>query len=171
MEDNNQNQTKEAPEGEEGLLSWTVPEYQKHEKTTTWYIIAGTIGAVLLLFALFTTNFLFALLIVIAAAVVVIIEGEEPRQITITLTEEGIIVGKNFYDYDEFAHFAIVYKPQQDIKQLYFEFNSSLKQRISIPLKNINPVKVREILTSYMEEDTDRTDPPLSEQLSRLLKL
>ena len=171
MEDNNQNQTTEVPEGEEELLSWTVPEYQKHEKTTTWYIIAGLIGVGLLLFALFTNNFLFALFVVIAGAIIVIIEGQEPQKITITLTEEGIIVGNKFYDYDEFENFAIVYKPQQGIKNLYFDFFSALKHRISIPLEDVNPVKVRDILSSYITEDPDKTDPPLSEQLSRLLKL
>lgn len=172
MTENNHEYNQNNPL-EEGtvLISWNVPEYHKYDKPLSWYIIAGTIGVILLGYALFTSNFLFSLFIVITGAVFVIMEGEDPPRITVTLTEEGLILGKKFYDYDEFQNFSLVYKPQQDIKNLYFEFPGMFHQRLSIPLEDTNPVKVREILSSYVEEDTNRTDTPLSEQLSRLLKI
>jgi len=91
--------------------------------------------------------------------------------VKISLTEEGIIVGRKFYDYDEFKNFSIVYKPKQETKSLYFEFNNSLRPRLSIPLKKMNPLLIRKNLLKYLPEDLDRTDRPLSEELGKLFKL
>jgi hypothetical protein len=40
-----------------------------------------------------------------------------------------------------------------------------------IPLENQNPLDIRKLLTEYLEEDLDKEDEPISEGLSRWLKL
>ena len=97
--------------------------------------------------------------------------GQDPEKVIINLGNEGVAIGQKFYDYDEFRHFAIVYKPKLDNKNLYFEFNNVLKTRISIPLENMNPVELRDHLLQFLDEDLERTDIPLSESLSKMLKL
>ena len=153
------------------IISWQVPEYDRHERTKLWYIIAIIITLLLLLFSLFTANFLFAVIIIVAALVVILHDGREPEKVKVSLTDEGIVVGRKFYDYDEIKNFSIVYKPRQEIKNLYFEFKSAIKHRLSIPLENMNPLSIRENLLKYLEEDLDRTDQPLSEGLAKLFKL
>ena len=56
-------------------------------------------------------------------------------------------------------------------KQLYFEYKSGLKPRLSIPLRRMDVLVVRNFLIKYLDEDLDRTDPPLSEQLTKVMKL
>jgi len=152
-------------------ISWPVPEYDKHEKGGGWYIFYSLIAFLLILYSFLSGNFLFAVIIIIAAIVIVLRDGQEPDFVKISLTEEGVIVGKKFYDYDEFKNFSLVYKPKQEIKNLYFEFNNSLKPRLSIPLKKMNPLLIRKSLLRYLPEDLDRTDRPLSEELGKLFKL
>jgi len=152
-------------------ISWPVPEYDKHEKGGGWYIFYSLIAFLLILYSFLSGNFLFAVIIIIAAIVIVLRDGQEPDFVKISLTEEGVIVGRKFYDYDEFKNFSIVYKPKQEIKNLYFEFNNSLKPRLSIPLKKMNPLLIRKSLLRYLPEDLDRTDRPLSEELGKLFKL
>ena len=152
-------------------ISWPVPEYDKHEKGGGWYIFYSLIAFLLILYSFLSGNFLFAVIIIIAAIVIVLRDGQEPDFVKISLTEEGIMVGRKFYDYDEFKNFSIVYKPKQEIKNLYFEFNNSLKPRLSIPLKKMNPLLIRKSLLRYLPEDLDRTDRPLSEELGKLFKL
>ena len=152
-------------------ISWPVPEYDKHEKGRGWYIFYSLIAFLLILYSFLSGNFLFAVIIIIAAIVIVLRDGQEPDFVKISLTEEGIMVGRKFYDYDEFKNFSLVYKPKQEIKNLYFEFNNSLKPRLSIPLKKMNPLLIRKNLLRYLPEDLDRTDRPLSEELGKLLKL
>ena len=153
------------------MFNWEIPEYEKLVRTKKWYTVAIIVTFLLLLFSFFSTNFLFAVIIIIATLITIMHEGREPQKIRIFLTEEGVIIGKKFYDFDEIKDFSIIYKPRDDIKNLYFEFKNKLKQRLSIPLKDNNPLLIRKNLLKYLPEDLERTNQPLSEGLARLFKL
>ena len=120
---------------------------------------------------LFYSYFLFAVIIIVGSVVVILNDGRNPGLIDFAITTEGIIIGRNFYDYDEIKNFSIVYKPNQDTKKLYFEFKNPMKMRLSIALINMNPLPIRENLLKYLPEDLERTDQPLSENLARIFKL
>ena len=168
--------------GEE-LISWEVPEYDKHERTKHWYTWALIIGGFLLISSFFSVdfipdfkveyqpNFLFTLIIIIAAIVIILNDGRDPDMVGVILTEEGLIVGRKFYDYDDIKDFSIVYKPRQEVKNLYLEFKNPLKHRLSIPLLDMNPLPIRDILVKYLPEDLDRIHPPASEGLAKLFKI
>ena len=153
------------------IASWEIPEYEKRDRTKSWYIIAIIISLLLLAHSFFSNNFLFAIIIVTVAMIIILHDGQNPALLMFSLTEEGIVLGKKFYDYDEIKNFAIVYKPKQDVKNIYFEFKSAIRLRLSIPLENINPLPIRENLLKYLSEDLERTDQPLSEALAKLFKL
>jgi len=153
------------------IMGWQVPEYDKHERGRGWYILAAIFGLLLLIYAFFSGNFLFAAIIIIATLVIVMHDGREPIKVDFNITDEGLMVGKRFYDYDEIKDFAIVYKPHQGIKNLYFEFKSILKPRLSIPLGDLNPLPIRGNLLKYLPEDLERTDQPVSEALAKMFKL
>ena len=175
-------ENKEKIDYGQELFSWSVPEYEKHERTKGWYTIAIIITLVLLIISSFSIslspfklsfspNFLFYVIVIITALIIILRHGEEPENVKFVITDEGLIIGRKFYDYDGIENFAIVYKPRLDAKKLYFEFNNAIKHRLSIPLENMNPLPIREALLDYLEEDLERTDIPLSEALARLFKL
>ena len=153
------------------LFNWEIPEYEKPIRTKKWYVIAISTIFLLLLFSFFSANFLFAVIIIIATLITIIHEGQEPQKIKIFLTEEGVIIGKKFYDFDEIKNFFIIYKPRNNVKNLYFEFKNHFKQRLSIPLNNNNPLPIRKNLLKYLPENLEKTNQPLSEGLARLFKL
>lgn len=153
------------------IVTWETPEYHQHDRPTWWYIVYAIIAIGLVIFSLSTNNFLFAIIIVIGSFVVILHDARSPQNVLISLTTEGIIVGNRFYDYDQIRHFAIVYKPTHNLKRLYFDFKSITQHRLSLALHDTNPLFVRENLLKYLPEDLQRTDEPLSEYLSRLLKL
>ena len=153
------------------ITGWSIPEYDKHKRERNWYIVSAIVGLIFLIYSFFSGNFLFAAIIIIGALVIIIHDGQEPIEIDFVITDEGLIVGKNFYDYDVIKDFSIVYKPNHNIKNLYFEFKNVIKPRLSIPLGNINPLPIRENLLKYLPEDLERTDQPLSEALAKMFKL
>ena len=153
------------------VVSWNVPEYDKHERGKNWYVAAAFIAIALLIYAFFTANFLFAVIVIVGGLVVILHDGQEPDFVGVFLTTEGIVIGSRFYDYDELKNFAIVYKPNYGIKKLYFELKNPVKPRLSIPLINMNPLPIRENLLKYLPEDLERTNEPLSEGLAKLFKL
>jgi hypothetical protein len=164
-------------------LEWQVPEYRRPERGRNWYITAGILMLLLLFFCFFgfqgwrpvflglTSNFLFALIIIVAAIVTLINDSRMALMVDVALGPEGVKVGQRFYDYGEFKNFAVLYKPKQSVKQLYFEYKAGLRPRLSLPLRRLEALTVRNFLIKYLDEDLDRTEIPLSEQLTRLLKL
>jgi len=163
--------SEENKNKEEEIISWEIPEYKKHDRSKNWYILSGIVAVVFLLYALFYQNFLFAIFIVIVSIVLILNDGKEPMRVKVAITDNGVKIGKNFYEFDEFKNFSIVYKPDQNIKNLYFEFDNYIKQRLSLNLEDVNPIKIKELLSPILKEDTDRKDPPLSEKLADLFKL
>jgi hypothetical protein len=165
-------------------LSWQVPEYEQKERTRNWYILASIFLLICLFFSFFeinnwkvvflgtNSNFIFALILIISSIIMIINDGREPNMVDFKIGPEGINIGKRFYDYDDIRHFSIIYKPNDDIKNLYFEFkNSFTTHRLSIHLDDQDPVIVRNYLIRYLDEDLERLGPPISEQLTKLLKL
>jgi hypothetical protein len=172
------------PENKPQYLRWQVPEYKKHDRSRNWYIIASLFALVCLFFCFFTftnwhtitflgvsSNFLFALIIIMAAIVMIINDSQKAPLVDIELGPEGVKIGAKFYDYDDLKNFAVIYKPKQSLKNLYFEFKGSLHPRLSIPLRRLDALTVRNFLIRFLNEDLERTDAPLSEQLTKLLKL
>jgi hypothetical protein len=153
------------------IISWKIPEYEKHERSKLWYILFGLIGLAMLIYAIVTANFLFAVIIVIGGFILILNDARNPRIVGITISSEGVFVGRKFYDYDEIKDFSIIYKPTNNIKQLYFEFKSRTKQRLSLPLTDVNPLFLRENLLQYLTEDLERTDQSTSEILAKILKI
>jgi len=154
-----------------GEIKWQVPEYDEHERGKRWYIFFSVAAFLLVLYAFFSNNFLFAVIIIISAIVIVLRDGQKPSLLKVSLASEGVTVGKKFHDYDEFKNFSLIYKPNQEVKNLYFEFNNVLKPRLSLPLKNTDPLLIRKYLLKYLAEDLERKDQPLSEALAKILKL
>jgi hypothetical protein len=159
-------------------LAWEIPEYNKHQRSRSWYIIAGLVVLFFILASTITPNFffdapnyLFVGLVVLGAFVMLMIDKSEPQQIIFAIGDEGVTLGRKFYDYDEIHNFSIVYKPRTGVKRLYLEFKSAVRQRLSIPLLDQNPLVVRDALLRFLPEDLERTEQPTSEGIAKLLKL
>ena len=164
-------------------IKWAVPEYRAPQRSRRWYWLASLVIIVCLFFSFFSlsgwklvflgsaSNFLFALIIVVAAIIMIINESQPPIMVPIELGPEGVRIGNRFYDYDDFRHFAVLYKPKQSLKILYLEFKNSLRPRLSVPLRRQDALAVRNFLVRFLDEDLERTEPPLSEQLTKMLKL
>jgi len=152
-------------------LSWKIPEYEKHDKDRRWYIIAAVVALALMAYAVFTSNYLFALIIVIIAFIIITRDGQDPLVVTFSIEATGVSVGQRFYSYDAFKDFAVVYRPKDNIKGLYLNFKNTMRLSLSIPLNEMSPIEVRNRLLRFLAEDLERNDAPLSEGLSKMLKL
>ncbi len=151
------------------LLAWSFFELPQYERGRSWYMWGAIISFLLVIYAVFTKNPLFALIIVIFALIFLLFQRNN-REIEFSATKDGITVGRQFYEYDRFKNFYVIYRPPE-VKTLYFEPKNALIPRIPIPLDSQNPVKIREVLLKYLAEDLDRENEPTSDQFSRMFKL
>jgi hypothetical protein len=152
------------------LVKWNFPEFEKPNRSKAWYFWAIVITFLLLFYAIFTINFLFAVIIVIAAITLITKYRQEPKQITINLTEDGIELENRFHLWETIKDFYIIFKPPE-IANLYINFKAITKPRLTIPLQNQNPVEIRKILTQYIDEDLEKEEEPFSEAVTKLFKL
>ena len=152
------------------LLSWHFPEFETYERGPIWYIIFFIIGGALILYSILTVNFLFAVIVVMVTIIILLGHRKEPSEIDIDITEAGLEIGDKFYMYKEIKSFFIIYEPPH-VMTLFIQLKSSTKPRLSIPLNGQNPVKVRDILLTFIAEDVEKDDEPGSDFLTRALKL
>ncbi|MCX6784721.1 MAG: hypothetical protein NTV81_02155 [Candidatus Komeilibacteria bacterium] len=153
------------------LASWSFPEFESPERPRFWYLGAGLIFLILLVYAIISTNFLFAVVLVMAAIIWLVRERETPLAVNFEITDEGLQLDHNFYDYEQLENFYLIYKPDQGSKNLYFHFKSKIRPRLSIPLREQDPVQIRDLLLNYLQEDLDQKDIPTSEWLGKIMKL
>lgn len=88
----------------------------------------------------------------------------------VAITEDGLLINDKLIEYKDLHQFYIIYYPPE-IKNLYFRPKGNLKQRITIPLMDQDPVLVREALLKYLDENLEREETPASEAITKLFKL
>lgn len=152
------------------LICWKIQNFDKYKKSVLWYFVAGAIGIALLVYSVWTMNFLFAVIILMFAIIILLHDLRSPDEIECSVVEGGVVLGERLYKWNEFENFWIVYTPEEEVKNLYLELKG-VRPRIAIPLANQNPNKIREILSKFLVEDLEQEDEPLSEYIGRVLKI
>lgn len=162
--------TKETVNTGRVVYEWLIREYEQYARSRRWYFAMSSLGLLLIIFALFTQNYLFALIIIIFGIVLYLQEMQPPLDIYFAITETGIVIGRKFYSFNELKGFWIVYNPPE-VKNLYFNLNNVVRHRLKIPLLDYDPRPIKEFISQYLEEDILKTEEPLSDRLARVFKI
>lgn len=167
-----QNELKSLGKNEHGNIwaQWTFPEFTKYQRSTGWWIFSGLLALGLIIWSLRSGNFLFAMIIIVVALIVAFTSKREAPVVEFQITEDGLKVGSNFYEWKKIKKFWIIYKPPE-VKRLYFQLTSVLPPSLSIPLEKQDPVKIRDILLRYCLEDLEKDEESFSDFLGRKLKI
>ncbi|HOX60555.1 MAG TPA: hypothetical protein PLV72_00935 [Candidatus Magasanikbacteria bacterium] len=151
-------------------LEWTVSEYEQYSRGPYWYIIMGSIGLFLVIYAVFTGNFMFALVIILSAIILFLQSHQMPNQIKFQITDTGVVLGRKFYAYSEFKDFYLFYNPPE-VKTLFLQPISVMQPTLRVPLLDQDPTEVKFALRQYLAEDAERSEEPTSDTLSRRFKI
>ena len=91
---------REKKEGDFGeiFFEWQIPEYTEHKRSKRWYVYMIALAVILIIYSIFTANFLFALIIILAGFIVFLRVYAQPRQLKFQITEDGLVIGNIFYD-------------------------------------------------------------------------
>lgn len=151
-------------------LGWSFPEFHKHQRGLGWYLVVFLILGSLLIYAFLTLNYLFALILILFAFIVTMHHYQEPHTVHSEITDRGIVVGRNFYPYEGIESFWIIYDPPLS-KKLFMRKKNTIQSRIILPLEDTDPLKVREILSQFLPEETENIEDSLSDTLGKLFKI
>jgi hypothetical protein len=132
---------------EEVLMQWNAPEYKQYDRPKSWYLILLLIAGILIVISLITANYLLVIITVILAVIVNSITRNDPK------------------DLDDLNSFWILYNPPE-LKTLNFKRQQRFMPEISIQLEKQNPLKIREFLLEYLEEEIEREEH-MADQISR----
>jgi len=166
----NQIKIKKAAPGDVEIISeWSVPEYTEHRRNLNWYIIMIIIALGLIIYSIATGNFLFALIIILAVFITFIREYSGMQQIKFSITDRGVMLGNQFFEYKKINNFYIIYEPPA-VKKLFFDLKG-IGPNLSIPLLDQNPILIRKMLLEYLEEDVEREQQNIDDQLETIFKL
>ena len=152
------------------LVAWEVDEFPNHDRTRTWYIIGAIVAVTLIIYAIFTANFLFAVIILLAGLVTLLSTFQPPEKLDVAITSTGVIIGDHYHSFKEIRDFSIAYEPPA-VKLLYFDFTSPWVPLVSIPLEDNDPNYVRECLLPFCLENLERSEETLTDYVKRLYKL
>ena len=152
------------------LMAWQIPSRETYTRGLWWYIITGVVLVTMVVYGIWTANYLFVILIALFIFINLVNYFRPAPQIDFIITSQGFIIDDKFYDYDVAKNFCVIYKPRENLRALYLEFNGILKPRLTIPLLNNNPLEVRQHLLNYISENLDRTDEPNTDYLAKRLK-
>lgn len=152
------------------LHSWKFSEFPNYQRGRRWYLTATIIATVMVVWSLATSNYLFGIIIILTGVIVVAQSRRSPHDVVTQITEDGVVVGQNFYRFADTKNFWIVYDPPH-IKKLYLRFKESLRPMLAVPLEDQNPVNIRRTLRRFLDEDLSEDSEPSSDSISRLLKI
>ncbi len=153
------------------LYQWDFAEFEHHERGVVWYVVAALAAIGLVVYALVTANILFAVIVILVAVLIVYIQRREPREMTIKVTQEGVVIENRLYPFEDIKSFWIAYEIP-DVHNIYFEFKSVSIPRLSVPYDvSVDPNELRRYLLQYVPENQEREGRPISELLAKLLKL
>ncbi|HLD21202.1 MAG TPA: hypothetical protein VJB64_03855 [Patescibacteria group bacterium] len=151
-------------------LEWEVDEYPMHQRSKLWYILAAVIGVALIVYAISTANFLFAVIILMVGVITLLSSFVPPDRVPVLITNTGVVVSDMYYDFQAIKDFSIAYDPPH-VKNLYFEFHSPWQPLLTVPLEDIDPNEIRDLLLPYCLENLQRVEENLTDVLRRLYKL
>jgi hypothetical protein len=152
------------------VYQWNVKEYEPQERNRRWYIFMGVIAVLLVIFGIWSTNYLFILVVVLFSIIIMLHGVQEPMDVNFAVTQMGVVVGNTYYRYSELSSFWIIYHPPE-IKNLYLGFDRMVKHRLLIPLHDYDPRPIRQHLEQFLEEDLEQEEEPFSDRIARLFHL
>ncbi|NQU99784.1 MAG: hypothetical protein HQ538_03520 [Parcubacteria group bacterium] len=151
---------------EEVLMEWSAPEFVQYSKPKSWYISLLIIAIALIVCSIITSNFLLTIIVIFLAIIVNSLTRKKPKQLDVAITKKGVKVNEKLYTFtDDLGSFWILYDPP-DLKILNFKRQQRFLPEISIQLEKQNPLKIREFLLEYLEEEMEKEEH-MADRVSR----
>lgn len=146
----------------EAILGWKAKEFEHRPRSVDWYWIFGGVIVIIAALILFFGNFLFAMFILLAGLTIGLHAGKEPELNSYSLHEEGFVVNRTLYPYENIAKFWI-----QDLEHrqtLLLEIKRVILPVVTAPLVGVDISWVRQVLRNKNIKETE-IEIPLAEQI------
>jgi len=149
-------------------LAWRAPEFETFERDRKWYFYITAILIAIIAYAIFTNGLVMAITFILIGVVGYVYIEKDPRILDFMLTKDGVVAGREIYDFDNIQSFWVFYE-EDGLRVISLHTQSYLVPFIHIPIGDQDPTEIRKILLEYIPEEEHK--PGMMDTLDRLLKL
>ena len=148
------------------IFSWEALEYEEKSHSVDWFWGMGLTSLSITAISFYMDNFLFGIILILASLILIAFAIREPRMVEHSLTDEGLVVGTNFYSFADMKSFYI---QEFDDGSSYIVISTrrSFLPKIIVTLSAHHPPLVREFLLKNVPEVVQR-EPITVKILDRL---
>lgn len=154
----------------EPVIRWMAPEYKRHEKGRLWFMIAGVIVLMLVVYFILTDSASAAIAFLLLGALYFLVHRSELQKIKIEINEVGIKIGKReTIHYSQIQNFWIMFDPPHNTT-LNILLIGKMSRHIQIELGEQDPSIVRRYLRQQIPE-VEGKEESIWDILMRILKI
>jgi hypothetical protein len=134
------------------IYSWEAPEFEVYEKSTRWYLLSGIFLLVFVIYALVTNSPIMAITFIMIGIVAYMQLQSEPKMFTFHITTKGVLIGKEFYPYENVISFWIFYDPPHT-RTVSLHLKSGVFPFVHIPFDDDeDPTEIHAALIKFLPE-------------------
>ncbi len=150
------------------LQHWVAPEFEVYEQDKRWFVYLALILVAIVAYAIYVNSPIMAITFILIGVVGYSYIEKEPRILDFMITEDGVIAGKEIFEYDRIKSFWIFYE-EDGSKVISLHMHSLITPYMHIPIGEENPVTIREALLENVEEI--KQEHNIVETLERLFRI
>src|SRR5438132_9393448 len=126
------------------FLSWEAPEFRHYPKNFGWYLTLLIVAGLILLYQILQKDFFGAFTVVVLTIFIWIFARQQPRNVTISVTDKGLNIDDSHLPYQEIKQFWVV--DTENHRTLNLETNAYLNRLVILQLEDQDPDEVRDLL-------------------------
>ncbi len=138
------------------LLSWETLEFELDMSKSVSLALLGIVLILAGIIIFFAWNYLFGLFLVVAGGLTLSHAFRVPRMVFCAVTSMGVRMGDRIYEFESLKSFWVDYNPPH-ARDLMIESKRALMPHLKIPLGDVDPLHLREILLRFLREEQHET--------------
>ena len=154
---------------DQAIMSWYSPEFLRYERGFFWFLMLGLLDGALILYAVWTGSITMLLVFLVVPAVFLMEHLRKPKTVQVTISPYGIKFGNTKLAFSEIRRFWILHDPPY-LNELHILTNKRLHPEVTIPLLNLDPTIIRNVLVTQVPEWEGKNES-LLDTIIRVCKL
>lgn len=128
------------------ILSWQAYDRMIFPKSMRWYIVAGVIALMFVLYGIFFDAITMSISFLVLGGVYFLVQRGDPKVCEYAITTLGIRIHDEFYPYSLIDAFYIIYEPPYVMTLTIVVSHKFMKEQEIFLSTKIDPADLRDIL-------------------------
>ncbi len=144
-----ENENNKKEEGLELKLIFSWKKKKESYKSFLWQFIIGLVAVLSAFYFFWQKNFFGAIAIIMGFLAVILLQrGSDNKEVECSIFNQGIKIKESFFPWRNIRGFGIV----EEIEELVILTKGKLVQRVAVPVRKEDSLKIKKILKNYIPE-------------------